>query len=111
MGGRSTPITVRNAHLFHDSLNEYLIEDYAGGHFWHLSVVEMSPFSHLIRFECAEDGSSFFADLGGQADGPPSPGTKMNAFASMDDLANKNGAKNVTIRRVCLPLRLAWRSL
>ncbi len=71
----------------------------------------MSPFSHLIRFECDEDGSSLFADLGGQADGPPSPGTKIDAFASIEDLTNKVGGKYVTIRRVCLPLRLFWRSL
>lgn len=61
-----------------------------------LYSVDMPFFSHLVRFECEEDG----ADLGPHADGPPSPGTKLDAVESLDELANKEGKRAVTVSRV-----------
>ncbi|UKZ74763.1 hypothetical protein TrVFT333_002433 [Trichoderma virens FT-333] len=64
----------------------------------------MSPFSHLIRFECDEDGQSCFADLGDNANGPPSPGTTLGAYPSVNELMSNAGMKTVTIRRLLAPL-------
>lgn len=60
----------------------------------------MSFFSQLIRFECAQDGKTYFADLGPDADGPPPLGTQLSAFRSLDDLASKNENVAVTVDRV-----------
>jgi hypothetical protein len=60
----------------------------------------MSFFSHLIRFECEEDGKAYFADLGSDADGPPSPGTTLKASTSVPGLASASELKTVTMRRV-----------
>lgn len=60
----------------------------------------MASFSHLVRFESEEDGRSYFADLGVDADGPPAPGTGLGAYTSIDDLRNKASVRNVTVRRV-----------
>jgi hypothetical protein len=74
-------------------------------------IAEMS-FTRLVRNESDEEGSpSYFADVALDGDGPPSPGTKLGAFRSVDDLINKTGEKAVTVKRViniCLihrPLR------
>jgi hypothetical protein len=67
-------------------------------------------FSRLIRFECEEDDKPYFTDLGLDSDGLPSPGTKLGAFKSFDDLANKGEEKIVTLRRVCLSTVLASRT-
>ncbi|OPB44730.1 hypothetical protein A0O28_0088680 [Trichoderma guizhouense] len=64
----------------------------------------MLPFSHLIHFECDEDGQCFFADLGDNANGPPSPGTTLGAYPSMNQLISNTGKKTVTIRRLLAPL-------
>ncbi|SPJ80017.1 related to bifunctional 4-hydroxyphenylacetate degradation enzyme [Fusarium torulosum] len=64
----------------------------------------MSFFSRLIRFECEEDDKPYFTDLGLDSDGLPSPGTKLGAFKSFDDLANKGEEKIVTLRRLLAPL-------
>ncbi|KAH6953762.1 hypothetical protein BKA56DRAFT_638254 [Ilyonectria sp. MPI-CAGE-AT-0026] len=63
----------------------------------------MASFSHLIRFECEEDSNTYFADLGSDANGPPSPGTKLRAFGSYEALAEKSGHKTVTLRRLTAP--------
>ncbi|KAH7126061.1 hypothetical protein EDB81DRAFT_810367 [Dactylonectria macrodidyma] len=63
-----------------------------------------STFSHLVRFECEEDGTAYFADLGPDANGPPSPGTKLSASRSLEDLAIESEQKMVTVRRLLAPL-------
>ncbi|KAL6799276.1 hypothetical protein GGI42DRAFT_361234 [Trichoderma sp. SZMC 28013] len=64
----------------------------------------MLPFSHLIHFQCDEDGKCFFADLGDNANGPPPLGTTLDAYPSMDQLISNAGKKTVTIRRLLAPL-------
>ncbi|KAJ5540917.1 hypothetical protein N7494_005993 [Penicillium frequentans] len=59
----------------------------------------MVSFSHLVRFECSEDGTAYYADLGPNADGPPVRGTQLAAFKTFQDLANKSGKKEVTVSR------------
>ncbi|KAH8197717.1 hypothetical protein TruAng_008134 [Truncatella angustata] len=63
----------------------------------------MTPFSHLIRFECLE-GNIHFADIGPNADGPPPHGTCIDAYGSLDELATKTGSRTVTIRRFLAPV-------
>ncbi|KAH8912910.1 hypothetical protein BR93DRAFT_942662 [Coniochaeta sp. PMI_546] len=63
----------------------------------------MAPFSHLVRFECHEDGSDRFSDLGPNAEGPPASGTKLVAFGSFEELCNKTGQKTATVRRLGIP--------
>ena len=63
----------------------------------------MAVFSHLVRFESEEDGSSYFADLGPNTDGPPAPGTKLEAFSSLENLGSRTDQKTVTLRRVRRP--------
>jgi hypothetical protein len=53
----------------------------------------MAPFSRLIRFESG--GSIFFSDIAGDTIEPPSPGRRMTAFLSLDDL--KAGKDGVTV--------------
>ncbi|KAJ9148536.1 Fumarylacetoacetase, protein [Pleurostoma richardsiae] len=62
----------------------------------------MPSFSHLVRFE-SEDGKPYYADLGPQADGPPSPGAQLDAFASLDDIASKTGKRTLTVCRLSIP--------
>jgi hypothetical protein len=62
----------------------------------------MSPFSHIVRFEGELSGQSYFADLGVDAEGPPAPGTQLDAFRSIDDLFSKTGKESVTVRRVSI---------
>ncbi|KFY09154.1 hypothetical protein V491_08373 [Pseudogymnoascus sp. VKM F-3775] len=64
----------------------------------------MSFFSQLIRFECAEDGKTYYADLGPDADGPPPLGTQLSAFRSLDDLASKTETVVVSVDRLLAPL-------
>ncbi|KAH8802422.1 hypothetical protein F5884DRAFT_737958 [Xylogone sp. PMI_703] len=59
-------------------------------------------FSHLVRFE-SEDGESYFADLGPDMDGPPSLGTKLSAFRSLDELSKKAESRTVTVHRLTIP--------
>ncbi|KAJ5643327.1 uncharacterized protein N7484_005834 [Penicillium longicatenatum] len=61
----------------------------------------MASFSHLVRFECAEHGTAYYADLGPDADGPPVPGTRLGAFKTFQDLASNNYKENVTVSRPC----------
>lgn len=60
----------------------------------------MVAISHLVRFECEEDGSSCFTDLGRDANGPPSLGDKLTAYASLEDLQKQHNPRNVTVRKV-----------
>lgn len=60
----------------------------------------MSSFSHLVRFESEEDGAVYFADLGPDADGPPSPGAKLSGAKTIEALAQKSEEDIVTVRRV-----------
>ncbi|KAJ5792463.1 uncharacterized protein N7503_008441 [Penicillium pulvis] len=64
----------------------------------------MVSFLHLVRFECSEDGTAYYADLGPNADGPPIRGTQLGAFKTFQDLANKSGEKEVTVSRLLAPL-------
>jgi hypothetical protein len=51
----------------------------------------MAPFSRLIRFEL--DGKKYFSDLGVETIEPPSRGTPIIAYPSLDDLlAGKNNS-------------------
>ncbi|KAJ0283570.1 hypothetical protein COL940_004551 [Colletotrichum noveboracense] len=59
----------------------------------------MSSFSHLVRFESEEDGAVYFADLGPDADGPPSPGAKLSGAKTIEALAQKSEEDIVTVRR------------
>ena len=43
----------------------------------------MPSFTRLIRFESAEDGEIYFADLGAD---PPSEGSSLRAYTSFNDL-------------------------
>ncbi|KAL6405405.1 fumarylacetoacetate hydrolase family protein [Ilyonectria robusta] len=62
----------------------------------------MSSFSRLIRFECEEDNNKpYFANLGLDSDGLPSPGTKLGVFKSFDYLTNKREENTVALRRPC----------
>lgn len=60
----------------------------------------MVYFFHLVRFECSEDGTAYYADLGPDANGPPVRGTQIGAFKTFQDLANKTGEEEVTVSRV-----------
>lgn len=60
----------------------------------------MSIFSHLIRFQCQEDGQICVADLGPEAEGPPALGTQLVAYGSVEQLATKTSKRLVTIQRV-----------
>lgn len=60
----------------------------------------MSFFSQLVRFESAQDGKIYFADLGPDADGPPLPGTQLSAFRTLDDLASNAESLAVIVGRV-----------
>lgn len=62
----------------------------------------MANFAVLIKFESEEDGETYFADLGPDAQGPPALGTKVSAVKSLQGLADKHEPKTVTIRRVSL---------
>uniref|UniRef100_L2FUG6 Fumarylacetoacetate hydrolase family protein n=1 Tax=Colletotrichum fructicola (strain Nara gc5) TaxID=1213859 RepID=L2FUG6_COLFN len=64
----------------------------------------MSSFSHLVRFESEEDGAVYFADLGPDADGPPSPGAKLSGAKTIEALAQKSEEDIVTVRRLLPPL-------
>ncbi|KAI8240835.1 hypothetical protein K4K57_007743 [Colletotrichum sp. SAR 10_99] len=63
----------------------------------------MSSFSHLVRFESEEDGAVYFADLGPDADGPPSPGAKLSGAKTIEALALKSEEDIVTVRRLDIP--------
>lgn len=65
----------------------------------------MKGFSHLVRFQCEEDKTSCFADLGIDANGPPLPGTMLVAYKSVEDLVQKKDPKTVTVVEVC-PIQL-----
>lgn len=60
----------------------------------------MVSFSQLVRFECSEDGTAYYADLGANADGPPVRGTQLGAFKTFQDLAKRIGEEEVTVSRV-----------
>lgn len=96
---------------FHDSAkNEALIlykwvnlESYsAASHVGFPHPIKMSPFCHLVRFESEEDGSSYFADLGPDADGPPLPGTKLTCVRTIEGLAQQSGQVTRTLHHVSL---------
>lgn len=63
-------------------------------------TLKMEGFSHLVRFQCEEDKSSCFADLGTDANGPPSRGTVLEAYKSVEDLVQKKDPKNATVFKV-----------
>ncbi|KAH8594578.1 fumarylacetoacetate hydrolase family protein [Bisporella sp. PMI_857] len=62
----------------------------------------MAPFSRLIRFE--SDGATYFSDLGVDITEPPSPGSRVTAYLSLEDLVvEKNGA-TVVLGKLMAPL-------
>lgn len=62
----------------------------------------MANFSVLIKFESEEDRETYFANLGPDAQGPPTVGTKVSAVKSLHDLTDNHETRTVTIRRVSL---------
>jgi hypothetical protein len=62
----------------------------------------MSTFCHLVRFESEEDGSSYFADLGPDTDGPPLPGTKLTCASTIEGLAQQSDQVTRTLHQVSL---------
>lgn len=51
----------------------------------------MAPFTRLIRFDSG--GKTYFSDLGANTIEPPSPGSHVTAYLSLEDLeSGKNGA-------------------
>lgn len=64
----------------------------------------MTGFSRLVRFTCEEDDGSYFADLGSSVVEPPSRGTKLEAYHTIDKLIQQKDAKVVTVLQV-RPLR------
>ncbi|KAG7425469.1 Fumarylacetoacetate hydrolase domain-containing protein 2 [Fusarium oxysporum f. sp. raphani] len=60
----------------------------------------MANFSVLIKFESEEDRETYFADLGPDAQGPPTVGTKVSAVKSLHDLTDNHETRTVTIRRL-----------
>lgn len=67
---------------------------------WKHFQANMVPFTHLVRFECVEDGTAYYADLGPNADGPPIRGTQLGAFKTFQDLTSNNCKQEVTVSRV-----------
>jgi hypothetical protein len=61
----------------------------------------MTAFSRLIRFE--SDGKIYFSDLGVDTLEPPSPGTSVKAFISLDDLAARKNEATVTLDKAGIP--------
>ncbi|KAG7293975.1 hypothetical protein NEMBOFW57_004036 [Staphylotrichum longicolle] len=64
----------------------------------------MSPFCHLVRFESEEDSSSYFADLGSDADGPPLPGTTLTCARTIEGLAQQSDQVTRTLHQLLPPL-------
>lgn len=62
----------------------------------------MANFSVLIKLESEEDRETYFADLGPDAQGPPTVGTKVSAVKSLQDLTDNHETRTVTIRHVSL---------
>ncbi|KAL6886769.1 hypothetical protein GGI43DRAFT_431806 [Trichoderma evansii] len=66
----------------------------------------MVGFSRLVRFVCEEDNSSYFADIGPNADGPPAQGTKLEGYRTAADLIEAKSATVVTVLKLLAPLPL-----
>src|SRR5687768_11137874 len=63
----------------------------------------MPSFSHLIRFEAEENHAVYFADLGPDANGPPTTGIQLPASKTIDGLAQKESTV-LTVGRLLPPL-------
>jgi hypothetical protein len=59
----------------------------------------MSSFDQLVRF-VAEDGNTYYADLGPNANGPPSAGVQLQGFGTLEALSTKTGNRKATVARV-----------
>jgi hypothetical protein len=68
----------------------------------------MPSFTRLIRFESADDGQIHFADLGADVE-PPSEGTHVRAYASLDDLLAGKAEKIVTLGKVMTSQYVSYR--
>ena len=64
------------------------------------TTATMPSFTRLIRFESADNGQIYFADLGADVVEPPSEGTHVKAYASLDDLLAGKAGKIVTLGKV-----------
>jgi len=60
------------------------------------------PISLYLSSLSEEDRETYFADLGPDAQGPPTVGTKVSAVKSLHDLTDNHETRTVTIRRVSL---------
>jgi hypothetical protein len=69
----------------------------------------MPSFTRLIRFESADDGQIYFADLGADVVEPPSEGTHVRAYASLDDLLAGKAEKIVTLGKVMTSQYVSYR--
>jgi hypothetical protein len=66
----------------------------------------MSSFARLIRFESPE-GKIYFADLGLDRSLPLN-GSRINAFASLNDLITKKGATDVYFKKAFISLSVRY---
>jgi hypothetical protein len=69
----------------------------------------MPSFTRLIRFESADNGQIYFADLGADVVEPPSEGTHVIAYASLDDLLAGKAEKIVTLGKVMTSQYVSYR--
>lgn len=60
----------------------------------------MSPFSRLIRFR--SEGKIYFSDLGAETIEPPSPGTQITAYSSLENLTKRTDSVTVVLEKVVL---------
>ncbi|KAI8630942.1 fumarylacetoacetate hydrolase family protein [Xylariaceae sp. FL1651] len=63
----------------------------------------MASFTKLICFE-SESGETCYADLENIASEPPTPGSNVIAYTTLDDLLTKVNAKPVTLKKLLAPL-------
>jgi hypothetical protein len=61
----------------------------------------MAKFSRLIKFESAQDGQPYFADLGARTCGIPASGASITGFRTFDEIGIEKYGKEVTIGKVC----------
>ena len=69
----------------------------------------MPSFTRLIRFESADNGQISFADLGADVVEPPSEGTQVKAYASLDDLLAGKAGKIVSLGKVMTSQYMSYR--
>jgi hypothetical protein len=63
-------------------------------------IRKMPKFSRLIKFESAQDGQSYFADLGARTSEVPASGTSITGFRTLDEIEIEKNGKEVIIGKV-----------